>query len=139
LKSRITYYQSKINTNLTFISFLVLTFFVFYYRSFIVYAQEEIITIVPGSSDSSRYRFFDITEYLINTGEEIKWYNADNIIHNIVITTNDGKTIVTQSQDIKPKGFFLVSYLIIKVNISFSLQNMIGCKEKSLLQPILKL
>jgi hypothetical protein len=100
----------QININLTFISFLVLTFFVFYYESFIVYAQEEIITIVPGSSDSSRFRFFDITEYPISPGEEIKWYNADDIMHNIVITTNDGKTIVTQSKDIKPKGFFSFTF-----------------------------
>jgi plastocyanin len=110
LKSRITFHAGKININLTFISFLVLPFFVFYYESFIVYAQEEIITMVPGSSDSSRFRFFDITEYPISTGEEIKWYNADDIMHNIVITTNDGKTIVTQSKDIKPKGFFSFTF-----------------------------
>ncbi len=72
-------------------------------------AQEEIITIVPGSSDSSRYRFFDITEYPISTGEEIKWYNADNIIHNIVVTSNsssNGKDTVAQSENIKPNDFF---------------------------------
>jgi hypothetical protein len=110
LKSRITYHACKIITNLNFISFLVLTFFVFYYESFIVYAQEEIITIVPGSSDSSRFRFFDITEYPISTGEEIKWYNADDVMHNIVITTNDGKTIVTQSKDIKSNNVFSFTF-----------------------------
>ena len=57
-------------------------FFLFSFDSHFAHS-EEIITIVPGSSDSSRYRFFDITEYPISTGEEIKWYNADNIIHNI--------------------------------------------------------
>jgi hypothetical protein len=31
-------------------------------------------------------------------------------MHNIVITTNDGKTIVTQSKDIKPKGFFSFTF-----------------------------
>jgi plastocyanin len=68
---------------------------------------EEIITIVPGSSDSSRYRFFDVTEYPISTGEEIKWYNADNILHKIQIMSNDtNKTIVAESENIEPKEYF---------------------------------
>ena len=96
----------KTNTNLIYISFLILAFFVSYYGTFIVQAQEETITIVPGSSDSSRYRFFDITEYPLNTGEELKWYNADNIVHNIIVTSNDGDIIVAQSGNIKPKGSF---------------------------------
>ncbi|MDW3626820.1 MAG: hypothetical protein QOK72_09270 [Nitrososphaeraceae archaeon] len=61
---------------------------------------------MPGSSDSSRYRFFDITEYPISTGEEIKWYNADNILHNIKVISSDGKTIVTESENIKPNEYF---------------------------------
>ena len=61
---------------------------------------------MPGSSDSSRYRFFDITEYPISTGEEIKWYNADNILHNIKVVSSDGKTIVTESENIKPNEYF---------------------------------
>ncbi len=81
-------------------------FFLFYCCSYFAHA-EEIITIVPGSSDSSRYRFFDITEYPINTGEEIKWYNADNILHKIQIMSNDtDKTIVAESENIQPKEYF---------------------------------
>ncbi|HEX2406375.1 MAG TPA: hypothetical protein VHJ38_04115, partial [Nitrososphaeraceae archaeon] len=80
-------------------------FFLFSCYSHFVNA-EEIITIVPGSSDSSRFRFFDITEYPISTGEEIKWYNADNILHNIKVISSDGKTIVTESENIKPKEYF---------------------------------
>jgi len=89
---------------------------VFFYFSILIFLvsccsffahAEEIITIVPGSSDSSRYRFFDITEYPISTGEEIKWYNADNIIHNIQIMSNDtNKTIITESENIEPKEYF---------------------------------
>ena len=88
-----------------FFYFLIL-FFLFSCCSYIAHA-EEIITIVPGSSDSSRYRFFDITEYPISTGEEIKWYNADNILHNIQIISNDtDKPIVAESENIEPKGYF---------------------------------
>ena len=68
-----------------------------------------ILNLVPGSSDSSRYRFFDITEYPISTGKEIKWYNADNIVYNIVVTSNsssNGKDTVAKLVDIKPKEFF---------------------------------
>jgi plastocyanin len=85
---------------------LLLVLFSFY--PYFAYAQEEIITIVPGSSDSNRYRFFDITEYPISTGKEIKWYNADNIIHNIVITSSSskGKDIIAQSENIRPNEFF---------------------------------
>ena len=81
-------------------------FFLFSCYSHFAHA-EEIITIVPGSSDSSRYRFFDITEYPISTGEEIKWYNADNILHKIQIMSNDtNKTIVAESENIEPKEYF---------------------------------
>ncbi|HYJ01750.1 MAG TPA: hypothetical protein VEW92_06010 [Nitrososphaeraceae archaeon] len=81
-------------------------FFLFSCYSHFAHA-EEIITIVPGSSDSSRYRFFDITEYPISTGEEIKWYNADNILHKIQIMSNDtNKSIVAESENIEPKEYF---------------------------------
>jgi plastocyanin len=100
-------------TLLFFFSFSLLLFILFLF-SFPSYyfanAQEEIITIVPGSSDSSRYRFFDITEYPISTEEEIKWYNADDVIHNIVIFSNNGKDILTKSENIKPKGFFSYTF-----------------------------
>jgi len=99
------FFQIKNTTNIVLFSFstlLLLFSFSFYFAN----AQEEIITIVPGSSDPNRYRFFDITEYPISVGEEIKWYNADNIIHNIIVTSSNGKTIVAQSADIKPKEFF---------------------------------
>ena len=110
MRNNFIYHICKININILFILFLSLVFFVSYLEDIIIYAQEEIITIVPGSSDSSRYRFFDISEYPISKGEEIKWYNADDVMHNIVITINDGKTIVTQSKDIKPKSVFSFTF-----------------------------
>ena len=91
-------------TNVLFFSFSILFFLFSCYLHFA--HAEEIITIVPGSSDSSRYRFFDITEYPINIGEQLKWYNADNIIHTIQIISKDGKTIVAESENIKPKEYF---------------------------------
>ena len=96
--------RNYFSLNIIFFSFSIL-FLLFSFYSQFAYA-EEIITIVPGSSDSSRYRFFDITEYPISTGEEIKWYNADNILHNIKVVSSDGKTIVTESENIKPNEYF---------------------------------
>ena len=88
-----------------FFSFSILFFLVSCYSHFV--HAEEIITIVFGSSDSSRYRFFDITEYPISTGEEVKWYNADNILHKIQIMSNDtNKSIVAESENIEPKEYF---------------------------------
>ena len=98
------YFQLNTMSNVLFFSFLIMLFLFSYYSHF-VYA-EEIITIVPGASDSSRYRFFDITEYPISPGKEIKWYNADNIFHNIKIMSKDGKTIIAESEIIKPKEYF---------------------------------
>ena len=121
----------KTNTNLIYISFLILAFFVSYYGTFIVQAQEETITIVPGSSDSSRYRFFDITEYPLNTGEELKWYNADNIVHNIIVTSNDGDIIVAQSGNINRRDLFLINLTNLE-SIFSNLQTITGWKVKSL-------
>jgi hypothetical protein len=83
--------RNYFSLNIIFFSFSIL-FLLFSFYSQFAYA-EEIITIVPGSSDSS-------------TGEEIKWYNADNILHNIKVVASDGKTIVTESENIKPNGYF---------------------------------
>jgi plastocyanin len=96
--------RNYFSLNIIFLSFSIL-FLLFSFYSQFAYA-EEIITRVPGSSDSSRYRFFDITEYQISIGEEIKWYNADNILHNIKVVSSDGKTIVTESENIKPNEYF---------------------------------
>jgi plastocyanin len=98
------------NTLLLFFSFSTLSLILFSLSLNFATAQEEIITIVPGSSDSSRYRFFDITEYPIVPGEEIKWYNADNIIHNIIVTSTTGEIIVAQSGNIKPKEYFTYKF-----------------------------
>jgi plastocyanin len=104
--SRLNFHSNRnyFSFNIIFISFSILFLFFCFYSQFAY--TEEIITIVPGSSDSSRYRFFDITEYPISTGEEIKWYNADNILHNIKIVSSDGKTTITESENIKPNEYF---------------------------------
>ncbi|MGZ5491162.1 MAG: cupredoxin domain-containing protein [Nitrososphaeraceae archaeon] len=102
-RSNEKYFQLNTMSNVLFFSFLI--FFLFSCYSHFVHA-EDIITIVPGASDSSRYRFFDITEYPISPEKEIKWYNADNILHNIKIMSKDGKTIVAESENIKPKEYF---------------------------------
>jgi plastocyanin len=100
----------KLSINILIISLSILILLISYYELSIVYAQEETITIVPGASDSSRYRFFDMIEYPISTGKEIKWYNAENIIHNIVIISSNEKTIIAQSANIKPKESFSYTF-----------------------------
>ena len=110
LKFQIYYKDFQANKILKVFCYFSILFFLFYCCSYFAHA-EEIITIVPGSSDSSRYRFFDITEYPISTGEEIKWYNADNILHNIQIMSNDtDKTIVAESENIQPKEYFIYEF-----------------------------
>ena len=104
--SNVKYFQLNKISNVLFFSFSILIFFLLFSLDSQFAQSEEIITIVPGSSDSSRYRFFDITEYPISTGQEIKWYNADNILHHIKVMSNDGRTILSESENIKPKEYF---------------------------------
>ncbi|MGD1835332.1 MAG: cupredoxin domain-containing protein [Nitrososphaeraceae archaeon] len=66
------------------ISLFLLIFIITVSFGFHVYG-EEIITIIPGSSDENRYRFFDITSYPIESQKEIVFYNADNIPHQFTI------------------------------------------------------
>src|SRR5918994_130621 len=66
----------------------------------ILYA-EEIITIIPGSSDEKRERLYDITYYPIKPGKIIKWSNADNILHEIEILSQNNVTI--KNYKINPK------------------------------------
>ena len=106
LKFHSNYKYFQVNKMTKVFFYFSILFFLFSCYSHFAHA-EEIITIVPGSSDSSRYRFFDITEYPISTGEEIKWYNADNILHKIQIMSNDtNKIIVAESENIEPKEYF---------------------------------
>lgn len=69
----------------------------------ILYA-EEIITIIPGSSDEKRERFYDITYYPIKPGKIIKWSNADNTPHEIEILSQNNVTI--KNYKINPKDTF---------------------------------
>jgi hypothetical protein len=70
---------------------------------------QEVITILPGSTDKNRPRFLDITFYPIEKGKELTWFNDDNVEHRIVINsiTEDNKTeLLTESEIIKPGEAF---------------------------------
>ena len=68
--------------------------------------SEEVITIIPCSSNHNNDKFFDIPSYFIQKGQQIRWYNADDISHRIVITKSDGKGILSDSGIIKANGSF---------------------------------
>lgn len=73
-------------------------------------AEQYTITIIPGSSDKTSKTYFDVSFYPIQIGKQIRWFNADDIDHKIIITTENG----TQQQEhqlaesgiIKPKASF---------------------------------
>jgi plastocyanin len=86
---------------------ILLAFFLFGILVIIPVAYaEEVITIVPGSQDKSRARFFDIIFYPIEKGKELSWFNADVIDHRIIITAENGSTNLSDSGVIKPKESF---------------------------------
>jgi plastocyanin len=68
--------------------------------------SEEVITIIPCSSNHNNAKFFDMPSYFIQKGQPIRWYNADDINHRIVITKSVGKGILSNSGIIKPNGSF---------------------------------
>ena len=65
---------------------------------------QEIITIVPGSSDQNRERLFDVTYYPLDVGTSIVWNNADNISHDIAIS--QGNITLATSEKIRPNEVF---------------------------------
>lgn len=70
-----------------------LSLFIFIQQEYFTIIQaEEIITIIPGSSDEKRERVYDITYYPIKPRETIKWRNADNIPYQIEILTENNVT-----------------------------------------------
>ena len=74
---------------------------------------QDTITIIPGSSDKNNPAFFDVTYYPIQIGKEMRWYNADDVDHKIIISNGNESTPagienkkVIESGDIKPNASF---------------------------------
>jgi hypothetical protein len=67
---------------------------------------EDIITIIPCSSNHNNPRFFDNPSYYVQKGHQIRWYNADDVNHRIVISTSDAKAVLSDSGIIKSNGSF---------------------------------
>jgi plastocyanin len=65
---------------------------------------EEVITIIPCSSIHNNPKFFDTPSYYIQKGQQIRWYNADDINHRIVIATSGAKAVLSDSGIIKSNG-----------------------------------
>ena len=68
--------------------------------------SEEVITIIPSSSNHNNPNFFDTPSYFIQKGQQIRWYNADDIDHRIVITASGGKELLSDSGIIKSNSSF---------------------------------
>lgn len=88
-------------------SILALTiFFLMLFAHIPVAYSEEVITIIPCSNNHNNPKFFDMPSYFIQKGQQIRWYNADDIAHRILITTSGGKELLSDSGIIKPNGSF---------------------------------
>jgi len=68
--------------------------------------SEDVITIIPCSSNHNNPKFFDTPSYYIQKGQQIRWHNADDINHRIVISTSDAKAVLSDSGIIKSNGSF---------------------------------
>lgn len=68
--------------------------------------SENVITIIPCSSNHNNSRFFDMPFYFIQKGQQIRWYNADDIDHRLVITNSSKKGLLSDSGIIEANGSF---------------------------------
>jgi hypothetical protein len=72
-----------------------------------------VITILPGAQDHTRPRFLDITVYPIEKGQELTWFNDDDISHRIIInlvTQNNSTELVADSEIINPDNSFTYTF-----------------------------
>lgn len=97
----------------------VLTFSFFPYTIPLIFA-EEVITIIPGSTDENRYRFVDISFYPIETGKEVTWYNGDTVNHRLIINSGPGPVNFTSSDGNVNSSFEVADSGIIEPNDSFA-------------------
>jgi hypothetical protein len=76
----------------------------------IVYGYNDIITILPGASQKDIQSHFDITFYPLSVGKTLGWYNSDDINHNLNISTENGRKVLTKSGTIKPDSTFYYKF-----------------------------
>ena len=67
---------------------------------------KQMVSIIPGASDKTRTRSFDIAFYPMKTKSKVSWVNDDNIDHRLVITAENGTKILADSGIIKPENSF---------------------------------
>jgi plastocyanin len=96
---------------------------------------EDVITIIPCSSNHNNPRFFDNPSYYVQKGQQIRWYNADDVNHRIVISTSAAKAVLSDSGIIKSNGSFPFKFNNIGITI-FRLLSIHGCKGMFLSQAI---
>lgn len=68
--------------------------------------SENVITIIPCSSNHNNSRFLDMPLYFIQKGQQVRWHNADDIDHRLVITNSTGKGLLSDSGVIKANRSF---------------------------------
>lgn len=78
----------------------------------------NIITILPGASDKTSPSYFDSTFYLIKAGNTIKWYNTDDVPHNLILTSIKDNGSSTQKQQITESGS-----IVPNANFSYKFNN----------------
>jgi plastocyanin len=73
--------------------------------------SEDVITIIPCSSNHNNPKFFDTPSYYTHTKRsQVRWHNADDINHRIVISTSDAKALLSDSGFIKSNGSFVFKF-----------------------------
>jgi len=85
---------------------VLLIFFLMLIPSIELAYSENVITIIPCSSNHNNSKFFDMPFYFAQKGQQVRWFNADDINHRLVITNFSGKGSLSDSGIIKPNGSF---------------------------------
>lgn len=102
-------------STITILSLLVILTIGTLFSVFIPVAlAEEVITILPGAQDRNRPRVLDINFYPIERGEDLTWFNDDDVSHRIIIneTTeeNNDTILVADSGIIDPENSYTYTF-----------------------------
>ncbi len=65
---------------------------------------DNIITILPGASERTSPSYFDSTYYLTKPGKTVKWYNTDDVLHKIILSTIKNNSSSATTRQITESG-----------------------------------
>ena len=93
----------------------------------------NIIIILHGTSDRTNPSFFDSSCYFTKPGKTVKWYNTDDVSHNLILTGAKGNSNYAATRQIAESGIIPPNG-----NSSYNLDNYVMYEHSSPNYPWMK-